>query len=656
MTSYCPHPPDGHRRLFTLICWPWLWCYLSGWSTAAATRIELLDPSGAIAFHLQMGPADQLHYAISFRGRPVLLPAPLGMVLNRTDLGRNVTLGQVHRARHYEEFDWLGHKNRATNDCYGYEIAIQTASGIHWTLEVRLFRDGAAFRYAVPGTEQRHLQGESTAWLLPREATLWFQTNLANHEGIFESRPATELPSATSPGQPALQMGLPVTAVLPPGVYLWLSEARLLDYSGLALQSDGPGKLRAVFPHDPKGWLWDGPILSPWRVVILTDNLEALVNSDIVASLCDPPDPHLFPHGPHTDWIRPGRAPCTWMVFGNGGARWARQKWFVDTAAALGCQYLLVDAGWHTERWGWIEPGIDLWARVAELCRYAAQRNVGILLWHSFPEGRDDSPGLTRPEDRETFFRRCAEAGVRGVKIDFFDSESLETVSACEDLRRRAAQYRLLLNFHGIPKPTGLNRTWPHELTREGVREQEYQLWSRLPLPHYGALPFTRLIAGPADFLPGYVRPHLRKDTTLAFQLAATIVFSSPLLCWPDHPEAYLQHPALHFFRTVPTAWEETRVMPGSSIGQIVLMARRHRTDWYVAMLNCQPHAHVVTWDPAPFVTGTTSCTSYVDRPDRTGLRIETGPAPNRPVTLELPPGGGAVFHFHPEPRWPSWL
>lgn len=614
-------------------------------------ELVLTDPHQVVTFHLTTNPQGQLLYRVRAHGREALLSAPTGLLLDDHDLGQYPAFGPVHRARHYEEFDWLGGKNRATNDCYAYEIPVRSGLGPAWTLEVRLFRDAAAFRHLVPAADSpRHIRGETTAWHLPPGAVLWFQTNLANHEGIFQSLPANTLPASG-----ALRMGLPVTAVLTNGITLLISEARLLDYSGLALESDGPDRLRAIFPHDPHGWPAHGPIASPWRVVLVTTNLDPLVNSDVIPTLCDPPDPERFPQGARTDWIRPGRAPCTWMVFGNGGARWARQKWFVDTAAALGCEYLLVDGGWQTERWGWIEPGADLWDRMAELCRYAAERNVGILVWHGYPEGRDDGPGLTRPEDRETFFRRCAEAGVKGVKIDFFDSESIETVRVVEDLRRRAARYRLLISFHGIPKPTGLNRTWPHELTREGIREQEYQLWSSLPLEHYGALPFTRLVVGPADFLPGYIRPSLRKDTTLGFQLATTIIFSSPLLCWPDHPEAYLESPALSFFRRVPTVWDETRVLPPSRIGRIVALARRHRGEWYVALLNCTRQAVPIPLDPSSFITGPAECTLYTDDPDRQHLQIRTGPASGERLSLQLPSGGGAVVHFRPTPLRPGW-
>ena len=634
-------------------------CFVTLFSAAASIpALDLPDPTRTLYVHLSTDSQGRLLYSLSARGQTRLLPAPLGIKVDGADLGLGVNLGPVQQARHYEVYPWLGGKNWATNDCWAFEIPARTASGTAWTLEVRVFPDGAAFRYHVPGTGRRLVQGESTAFQLPPHSILWFQTNLANHEGIYESCHATNLPTVTGPNAVPLRMGLPVTVLYPDGSIALLSEARLLHYSGLALQAAGPARLEACFPHDPQGWDCQGPILSPWRVAIVVENLDQLVNSDIIPSLCDPPDPELFPHGAHTDWIRPGRAPCTWMVFGNDGARWDRQKWFVDTAAALGCEYLLVDAGWQTERWGWMQPGTDLWTRVAELCTYAAQRNVGILLWHAYPDGRDDGPGLTTTEARETFFRNCQKAGVKGVKIDFFDSESVETVAVCEDLRRRAAQHRLLINFHGIPKPTGENRTWPHELTREGIREQEYLLWGRLPLHHYGALPFTRLVVGPADFLPGFVQRRMLKETTAAFQLASTVVFSSPLLCWPDHPEAYLHSPALSFFRRLPVHWDETRVLPESRVGELVLLARRKDREWYVAALNCRPQPTRLTLTPDPFAPPGQELTLYRDNPDLTGLEILSRhlPTPPAPLQFELAPGGGAVFHFHPPNKWRTWF
>ena len=203
------------------------------------------------------------------------------------------------------------------------------------------------------------------------------------------------------------------------------------------------------------------------------------------------------------------------------------------------------------------------------------QRDVGIFVWHAYPEGRGDGPGLTDPEARNTLLRKCHEAGVKGVKIDFFDSERKEIVAVCEEILRTAAEHQLMVNFHGANKPTGEVRTWPNEITREGIREQEYVLWDELPLSHYAALPFTRMVAGHADFLPGYVRPQYLRNTTAVFQMATAVVFTSPFICWPDHPDAYLESPFLSLIRDLPPVWDETRVLDGSAIGKFVALARR---------------------------------------------------------------------------------
>jgi alpha-glucosidase len=392
-------------------------------------------------------------------------------------------------------------------------------------------------------------------------------------------------------------------------------------------------------------------------VIVLARDLDALVNSDVIAALCDPPDPTLFPDGLHTAWIRPGKAPCTWMVFGNDGAQWDRQKWFVDVAAATGCEYLLVDAGWRSERWGWLKDGGHVWARAAELVRYGAARGVGIVLWHAYPDGRDDSPGLTTVGAREELFRECRKAGVKGVKIDFFNSESKAVIEAYEDLLRRAAKHQLMVNFHGANKPAGEARTWPNEITREGIREQEYVLWDTLPLAHYGALPFTRLAAGHADFLPGYLQERHLKNTTRVFQMAGVVVFTSPFLCWPDNPAAYLNSPWLHFVRTVPVTWDETRVLPGSVIGETVILARRKGDEWYVAALNCRNEPRTLKLDLAPLGLAGKTMTAYHEGSTKTEVLIESsGPAPaDGKLSATLPPGGGFLAHFGPPREYPGW-
>ncbi len=622
--------------------------------------LEITSPDAVVKFHLETDAAGQLVYRVEAFGQPRLLSARAGILVDGRDLGRAIAPGAPATRTLFETFPWRGPKNRATNHCLAAEIPIHPRdNGPAWTLEVRVFNDGAAFRYRVPGAGVRRITGEATAWELPRETTLWLQTDTDDYEGEYHAVKADQVPLEEKVGDQTrpVHIGPPMTIAYPDGAFGLLTEAALFRYSGLTLRPEGNARFRAAFEDDPEGWTHPGEILSPWRVLVLARDLDGLVNSDLIAALNEPPDPTLFPDGPNTAWLRPGKAPCTWMVFGNDGAQWERQKWFVDVAAATGCEYLLVDAGWRTERWGWLKDGGDVWARAAELVRYGAARGVGIVLWHAFPEGRDDSPGLTRVEAREEFFRECARAGVKGVKIDFFNSESKATIEAYEDLLRRAAKYQLLVNFHGANKPTGEARTWPNEITREGIREQEYVLWDVLPLAHYGALPFTRLAAGHADFLPGYLQARHLKNTTQVFQMAGVVVFSSPFLCWPDNPEAYLHSPWLSFVRTVPVSWDETRVLPGSVIGETVVMARRKGGEWYVAALNCRNEPQALELDLASLDLAGTVMTAWREGSSKTEVRIESGgPAPaDGRLTVKMPAGGGFLAHFAPPRQYSGW-
>lgn len=626
---------------------------------AQAGTIGLTSPDGSVRFRLDTDAEGHLLYSVSLGDQPRLEPARAGVIVENVDLGAKVTLGEPRTRSISEVFPWRGNKTTGTNRCQASEVSVRSAGGADWTLEVRVFNDGVGFRYRVPGTGARRVQGESTGWQLPKNCTVWFQTDTRNYEGEYQSARADQMPlekEVEKKMQP-VHVGLPMTAVFPDGGFGLVSEAALYRYSGLTLRPEGGAKFRAAFEDDPGGWTEDGPILSPWRVIVLGKDLNALVNSDVIAALCEPPDPTLFPAGFDTPWIRPGKAPCTWMVFGNDGAQWDRQKWFVDVSAATGCEYLLVDGGWQTAKWGWLKDGGDLWGRAAELCRYAAERNVGILLWHGFPDGRDDGPGLTTVEARERLFQNCQKAGIKGVKIDFFDSESRATIEAYEDLLRRSAKYHIMINFHGANKPTGEERTWPHEMTREGIREQEYLLWGSLPLAHYGALPFTRMAAGHGDFLPGYVQPRFLKNTTIIFQMASVVVFSTPFLCWPDNPEAYLNSPLLQFVRTVPVTWDETRVLPGSAIGDTVIMARRKGADWHVAVLNCRSEPRSLEIDLSPLSPSGKEMTLYRDGPNSQACQIETAvkPPADGKLSVTLRPGGGFMAHLHPAKDFSGW-
>ncbi len=552
---------------------------------AATDTVTLTAPDGGLEVKLYSTDDGRLSYdARRLKPAPtqVLERSPLGIVVDGVDLGQNAELAKVQRSPVDEPFPWRGGHSTASNHCE--RAVLYFTCGATRTLllvEFRVFNDGLAYRYIVPGTGQRTLQGEASAWTLPEGCKIWHQPNTQNYEGIYSRNAPGELKSDVF-------MGFPVTIEYPDGTYGALTEAGLFDYSGMTLRGTGSNRIDGVF-QDDSSWKATGEIRSPWRVTLVTADLNSLVNSDIVPALCPPPDPRLFPEGMHTDWIRPGRS--LWNWWSDSSVEFRFQKEWVDHAAEMGMDYYLVDAGWEES---WNRPDKDKWACLKELCDYAKGKGIGINVWKHWE-------GLQQPDLRRDFLHRCAQAGATGVKIDFMDSESRSRIQFYTDTLIDTAKEKLLVNFHGANKPTGESRTYPNELTREGIRGLEYNKWDRLPPAHYATLPFTRYLAGPGDFTPCTFNPDRLHGTTAALQLASAIVFTSPLLHWADTWNRYQDSGALEVIRQVPSTWDETRVLPGSRIGEIAAFARRKGNVWFVAVVNGGGARHLsITTDFLP--------------------------------------------------------
>jgi hypothetical protein len=500
--------------------------------------------------------------------------------VDRAHLGRGAAIGQVVQSRANESYPWRGVHATARNNYKGIAISLKhKASGTEYELQLRCFNDGIGYRYVVPGDGTRTIAGEDTAFKLPSGSKVWFQTNTANYESQYKSYPIERMPTDKHAGPP-------VVVELPENRgYAAMTEAALFNYSGMTLLPKAGNEFAAAF-EDDETWQVNGTVQTPWRVVIVASDLNGLVNSDIIHNLNDPPSKELA----EADWIKPGRAFWHWWsgTIGNrDSVAFERQFEWIDHASEFGFEYYLVDAGWD---FTWKAPGKDNWDLLKELCAYAAGKNVGVIVWKRWKTGKTEGvmmEGLDDPAKRRGFFRRCAEAGVKGVKIDFMDSESKERIDFYTDVLRDSAPYKLMINFHGANKPTGESRTYPHEVTREGIKGLEFNKWSALPPDHYASLPFTRLIAGPGDFTPCTFDPTMLKGTTFALQLAAAVCYTSPVMHYADKPELYLKSRAADVIKAIPSTWAETRVLPGSKVGDLAVMARRKADNtWFVGIIN----------------------------------------------------------------------
>jgi alpha-glucosidase len=369
-----------------------------------------------------------------------------------------------------------------------------------------------------------------------------------------------------------------------------------------------------------------GTITTPWRVILVSSDLNGLVNSDIIHNLCPPPDPQLFPQGMATSWTRPGRA--VWKYLDGGANTFEEMKEFSRLAGELGFEYHVIEGFWS--RWS------D--EQLKELVDYSRERGVGLFVWRH-------SNRLRTPEAREEFFKKLHDFGVAGAKIDFFDHEHKEVIDLYTELLRAAAKYQVLVNFHGANKPTGEARTWPNELIREGVRGMESSRLQARAL-HDTTLPFTRYLAGHGDYTPVHFGTR-RGDTTWAHQVATAAVFNEPLLTYGAHPKNLLSNPALPMIKRIPAVWDETIVLPDSAIGELAAFARRSGNDWFLAILN-GPHAKSIKIPLTFLDDGKYQALVVRDKPnDPAAVTVENSTAERtEEPAIELASGGGFIAHY----------
>jgi len=553
----------------------WKWVFAAGLlASGSPWAFELRSPDGRIQVVYDAGEQGSF-YEILADGQPVVLRSAANMIVDGLNLGRGARVVKVEAYEVDETYPWLGNHSTAVNHCRGARISLQHAvSGTTFVFEVRAYDDGVAFRHIVPGSGER-VPDEDVCFRLPQGSTVWFH----DFHGHYEGSHARYGLAAVLPGMWAAP---PLTVQLPARRgYLAITEGGLRHYSGMGLQADGEGGFHVRLGHAvPASYPFrlrykedverlskpasvSGTIRTPWRIVIIARDLNALVNSDLIHNVADPPDPKLFPQGAKTEWIRPGRA--VWAYLDGGDPTPEGQKEFARLAAQLGFEYNVLEGYWAR----WTEE------QLRDVVEYSRRLGVRIILWKHSRELRD-------PAQREAFFDVCQRVGVAGAKVDFFDHEHREVIERYEAILEAAARRHLIIDFHGANKPTGLERTYPNLLGIEAIRGME----SRPPwAQHNVTLPFTRMVAGMADYTPTLFGQR-RGETTWAHQIANAVILQAPLLVYATHPAHLLANPAVDILKSIPSVWDETRVLPFSEVGQVAGLARRKGQVWFVAITN----------------------------------------------------------------------
>ncbi len=385
----------------------------------------------------------------------------------------------------------------------------------------------------------------------------------------------------------------------------------------------------------------------PWRVIAISEQDKDLLNNDIVQKLAS------APRLPDYSWVKPGQVAWDWWNNWNvtgvdfkAGINTETYKYYIDFAAANKLPYIVMDEGWS----GTLDllktnPAVDL----AAIIDYGKQKGVGVILWATW---------YAVSHQTDSAFALYSKMGVKGFKIDFFDRDDQKVVASAYEIAKKAAQYHLMVDYHGISKPTGLQRTYPNVMGYEGVKGLENFKWANEDQPRYVVtIPFIRMMAGPMDYTPGAMRNATEADFrpindnpmakgTRCQQLAEYVVFYAPLQMLSDNPTIYTREKVcLDFITSVPTTWDET-VPLDSKVGEYVAVARRKGANWFVgAMSNWT--SRDITLDFSFLKEGTYEATIFED-----GVNADRNATDYKKITKQLKSGDKLTIHLAPGGGW----
>lgn len=558
-----------------------------------AAAVELFSPNAAVKLAVDVTETSEIQFDLWFNGVCVLAQSSLGLQIkeNQKSLPRYKILSFAKSTSH-ESYS-MPHGKASTIDNFYNELKVELQDQWDQPLNLifRAYDDGAAFRYDIPRTTDRpniEIVNELT-WFSCADDFQYYGLHLNSFYSSYEAEYTIAHISTISD---TVLLGLPLLMRVHDDLWAAITEADLENYAGLYL-AHHPQASHTLISHLAKSRRetdvsvrCQTPCISPWRVILLGDHAGRLVESNLVLNLNDPCQ---F----QTDWIKPGLAINDWTSdhTGPNGTRGAVNnetlKHYIDFCGDFGLEYMSIDAGWYGDNWS--DTTLDVTQPKADvdipmLVEYARERQVDVFLWTYAPLMKKQLD-LALP-----LFQQW---GVKGLNIDFINSDDQASVNFVNDATHKAAQHKLHIEFHGIYKPTGRSRTYPNLLSHEGVLGLEYAKWDNKPTPdHNCKIPFIRMLAGPLDYIPVGFSNGTRESYriigdkfmvlgTRCHSLAHLIIFESGFQVLADFPDNYRGKIGADVLKRVPAAWDETHVVAGQ-VGDYIIMARRSGTEWFL--------------------------------------------------------------------------
>ncbi|MEO7766229.1 MAG: glycoside hydrolase family 97 protein [Ferruginibacter sp.] len=645
-------------------------------SAASAQKnkvFSLSSPDGKIVVSLNTGA--KMNWSVKHGQDTIIAPSSISLTLSTGEvLGANAKVISTKTATVNREFNTPIYKKKSVIDNYNQLTVVCKGD---YGIVLRAFNDGVAYRFYTKRKGDMIISSEEANFNFSNDykSFIPYVRDFRSSEQYIQSFEALYTESNLSKVNKDTLGFLPVLIEVGNKKAVIL-EADLEDYPGMFLGKSTltENGLKGVFAPYPLIELQGGyKMLNtiagkradyiatvngtrdfPWRAVVISDNDAALANNDMVQKLA------ASSRIADASWIKPGKVAWDWWNDWNishvdfkAGINTETYKYYIDFASANKIEYVILDEGWSND--------LDLMEvsgkiNLKEIIEYANQKNVGIILWASWY--------ATFTKLQEVFSTYSA-MGVKGFKIDFMDRDDQKMVTSLYAIAKKAAEYKMLVDYHGMYKPTGLQKTWPNVVNFEGVKGMENVKWTPDDdVPRYDVtIPFIRMVAGPMDYTPGAMRNATKaffrpnnslpmSQGTRCHQLAMYIVFEAPLQMLADNPTAYMkERESTSFIAGIPTVFDETVALDGK-VGEYIALARKKNAQWYVgAMSNWNERDLVIDFS----FLGEGKFTAEIFRDginanrDATDYKRESIPVSSKDkLTIHLANGGGWAARIYP--------
>ena len=652
-----------NKKLFFLIL-----IFMSSiiFTTAQEKSFEIKSPDSSITVNITAG--EKLQWSVKDNNDQIILPSAISLQLENGDvLGENVTVESSKSEKIDTQFDAIDYIKATVKNKYN-KLAINFRKD--FGLIFRVYNDAVAYRFFTKKKGEVIIKNEEANFNFKNDQKAFipimndYRSNKkfnSSFEALYREIHISQFPEDSLAFLPVLvDAGNNRKVVIP--------EADLEDYPGMYLNVNQSGKgfsgVFAPYPLEVENGGWNNMNLIPtkradyiaktigarnfpWRVIAISQNDKDLLDNDIVQKLASHPRIKDY------SWIHPGQVAWDWWndwnishVAFKAGINTQTYKYYIDFASANKIKYIIMDEGWSDLRdLSKINPQINL----KEIIDYGKRKGVGVILWALWNT-------ITHQMDK--VFPLYSEMGVKGFKIDFIDRDDQLSVASTYEIAKAAAKYHLLVDYHGVFKPTGLQRTYPNVVGYEGVRGLEYMKWSDVDATDYVvSLPFIRMMAGPMDYTSGAMRNAAKEDFrsinnnpmsqgTRCLQLALYVMYYAPLQILSDNPAIYMrEQKCTDFITSVPTTFDETIPLDGK-VGEYAAVARRKGDTWFVGAITNRDKRDL-TLDFSFLKTGMYKAVVFED-----GINADRDAADYKKEEIKISAGEKLKIHLAPGGGW----